>query len=996
MTKLNHDFETRSRVDLPKRGLDVYARDPSTKVLMLSWAVDDGKVSLWEPHKGKAPAELRDALLDPHVEKHAWNDNFERTIFEHVLKIKVPGTWRDTMKKARYLSLPGALFECGPIVGIDADKQKMSSGRALINKFCKPRTEKQRTAAKPWEFNDWTTDPEAWDEFGRYCVIDTEAERAIAKKFDAYQMPEREWEIAALDRVINLRGLPIDVPFVMSAITMADRAKLDLKRELRDLCGAVNVTGVAAFQEWAKKLGYPFNDMRKDTVKRALSDFLKEKDANTLLLRKALGVRSDATKTATSKYNALMDRQHEGILRGTFEFYGAQRTGRWAGRGFQPQNLKKPDKNIAKKLDYVTQLVRDDDYDNIDFEFGYPIRVLGSVVRSSIRARPGKILRVADLNAIENRVLGWLAGCKRTLGVFERNLDPYKAFGVHLYQTPYDQITAEQRTGSKPAVLGAGYRLGGGTLMKNKKGDIVKTGLWGYAENMGIVISKEESWQAVAVFREIHPAIVKFWYALEEAALRAVNQRIPTRVGHLVLDYVKGFLRIKLPSGRHLYYLRPHYKSVKFIGPEGPYYKDCLHYEGVDQVTKRWGVLTTHGGKICENCLGSKTRVLTPSGVQFISDIRKGDSVWDGMEWVTTEGVINQGTQPVGEWMGIRVTREHLINDGNSWRPVCEMDANTSRSALKLAHDLDTSSLSPPGLVPTSQRGACATAGRAAQSTHAAFGESKWGSAKIAVGPRRGSGTRSTSVCSPLKNFKTLGAIAIREWFRGVLTCFTTPTTTTVGEASQSTNRGSTTEWYFSDTLNTFAGGTERASIWIAKTTTRAMSREISGSFPARSTPSIGAIHASSNTTVEKCGTAIFGGSSAPSGPTTPLFGTSTKGSTPDGSWRDTGQREEVFDLLDCGPRHQFAVVTDYGLVIVHNCCQAVARDVLAEGLLEAEREGFYTVGHVHDEIITEQDVDDTCHTHELLEQVMCRKAKWAEGLPLAAAGFSSEIYKKD
>lgn len=616
--KLHIDFETKSRIDLLKCGLDPYARHPSTKVLMMSYGMNQEPVKLWQPHlQPKAPAELRDALLDPYVEKHAWNDMFERMILEHVMRLKVPGKWRDTAKKARYLSLPGQLFMCGPIVGIDPDKQKLASGRRLINLFCKPRTDKQRVKDDR-EFNDWNSHPEEFNDFGTYCVIDTEAERAIGEKFEAYPMPDHEWAIAELNNVINSRGLPIDLDFVRNALQMADRAKTQLLKELREVCGMSNVTGVAVFKAWAKERGYPFNDLRKDTIKRALADFENEMSPEC---KRALVLRRDAMATATAKYKTLLEAQHGGVLRQGFVFYGAQRTGRFSGAKFQPHNLKKPDKTLEKKLAHITQLVRDDDYDSIDFEFSYPLRVLGSVVRSAIRARPGKILRVSDLNAIENRVLGWLANCKRTLSVFENELDPYKAFGVHLYQTEYDSLTKLQRDNSKPAVLGAGYRLGGGTLAKNKAGDIVKTGLWGYAESMGIKLTKEESWQAVAVYREIHPAVVKYWYDLEWAAQRAIVQKIPTRVGHVVFDYVKGFLRMRLPSGRHLYYLRPFYRKVKFMGPEGPYYKDSLHYEGVNQITKQWGLLTTHGGKLCENACQAVARDVIVHGLEGAEEL---------------------------------------------------------------------------------------------------------------------------------------------------------------------------------------------------------------------------------------------------------------------------------------------------------------------------------------------------------------------------------------
>jgi DNA polymerase len=329
-------------------------------------------------------------------------------------------------------------------------------------------------------------------------------------------------------------------------------------------------------------------------------------------------LRAGLSKNSTSKFEALIDKTYNGRLTYSYQFGGAARTLRWAGRGVQPQNLTRPDKSVEGWLEEATDLIRAGEYDELYLRFGAVLPVLSSLVRSSFRAPDGRMLAVADLNANENRALGWLAGCRATLAVFERDLCPYKSFGTQLFGVPYEEITKQQRTDSKPAVLGGGYRLGGGEIVPNKKGDLVKTGLWGYAEAMGVRLTREQAHHAIKVFRETYPAIVQFWYDLEEAAYLAVSQHVSTRVGHLVFDYQPGVMRIRLPSGRHLHYLRPAYREVTFKGKDGPYTRHVLFYDGIDSspgANKRWSRLPTHGGKLAENVTQAVSRDVIAVGL---------------------------------------------------------------------------------------------------------------------------------------------------------------------------------------------------------------------------------------------------------------------------------------------------------------------------------------------------------------------------------------------
>jgi DNA polymerase len=422
--------------------------------------------------------------------------------------------------------------------------------------------------------------------------------------------------------------------------------KTRLTKEFHALTGRPNST-TAHLLPWLRERGYPFGDLRKDTVKRALADHPMSPEA-----KRALALRAGLSKNSTSKFEALIDKTFEGRLTYSYQFGGAARTLRWAGRGVQPQNLTRPEKFMEGRLEEGTDLVRAGDYDELYLRFGPVLPVLSSLVRSSFRAPDGRMLAVSDLNAIENRVIGWAAGCRATLAVFEKNLCPYKSFGTQLFGIPYEDITKQQRTDSKPAVLGGGYRLGGGEIRTNKNGDQVKTGLWGYAEAMGVHLTREQAHHAIRVFRETYPAIVQFWYDLEEAAYLAVSQHVTTRVGYLVFDYQPGVMRIRLPSGRHLHYLRPAYRPVKFDGKDGPYTRHVLFYDGVDSSptgSKRWGRLPTHGGKMAENVTQAISRDVIAVGLVRAKKARF-DIIGHAHDEIITE--VDEGGEHTHERLG--------------------------------------------------------------------------------------------------------------------------------------------------------------------------------------------------------------------------------------------------------------------------------------------------------------------------------------------------------
>lgn len=624
MTRLHLDYESRSVVDLIAAGLHAYARDRTTRVLMAAWAIDDEPVQLWLPHRSpKAPPILRDAMRDPAVEKWAWNVGFEAAITEHTLGFKATN-WRDTMVMALYASLPGSLALAGAALRLPAEDLKDPEGKRLIRLFSMPR---KPTEVNPSLFNDWGSHPEDFDKFGRYCIRDVHTERTIYHKLEGIAPPASEWRLWELDQEINHRGVPVDLQFVEAAIEMANAERETLMRKLRQITGLANPKTQSAFLKWAQAHGYPYGDLRKATVERAIREEAVPPD-----LVQVMQMRGLVTKTSTAKFDSIIEKTKSGRIYNMLQFYGASRTGRWGGRDPQPQNLPRPDGRIEGNEERVTEMVRNREIEAITDEFGAVIPVVSSLVRSSFRARDGHRFFAADLNAIENRVLGWLFDCQSILDVFRQNRCPYLSFAVSMYKQPYEELLHEykalkikaKRQNAKPAVLGGGYMLGGGDEVENQNGDIVKTGLWGYAEAMGVKMTREEAHAAVRVFREAYPEVVQGWRNLKEAAFDCVRDRTTIRVGPVVFKGEKGLMRVRLPSGRVLHYLYPRIEDVKRVFkntlPDGtvqfePRWVPSLSYEGVDQKTKKWGRTHTHGGKLTENLVQAIARDVLAVGL---------------------------------------------------------------------------------------------------------------------------------------------------------------------------------------------------------------------------------------------------------------------------------------------------------------------------------------------------------------------------------------------
>lgn len=626
MTKprLFHDFETVSRVDLKTSGLSRYARDPSTKPLMLAWAVDDEPVEQVVFAKGqKAPPRLREALRDPKIIKSAWNAPFERSIFKHTLGLDIPvEQWRCTMALAYTLSLPGSLGAAGEVVNLPMDKKKDSRGKSLIRKFSSPR---KPTKNKPWEFCTWETDPEEFEEYELYNRQDVEAERAIWRRIRKWDMPEHEWALWHLDQRINEAGIPINRRVVVNAVKVAAEVVAERLDEMKKITGLDNPNSTAQLLPWLQGRGYPYGDLKKGHVNRAVDNAaeLAKGDAHDDLLR-VLELRQEVSKSSVKKYNALQDSlDDDDVLRGAFQFAGAGRTWRWAGRRYQAQNLARPAWYLEKSQLACVRHLEKLDTEAIELLYPKPMDLLSTCVRPVVQSKRGEVLIDADLNAIENRVLGWLAGEDKILQVFRDKKDPYIDFACHLTGRPYEELWHEykvldlkaDRTTAKPGVLGCGYMLGAGEEFENERtGEIEATGLLGYAWNMGIKsFTKELSSKSVTTWRETYTRAVEYWYEIERAARRCIITGRPQEAGWVTFDRSGPFLRMRLPSGRYLHYCRPEIQEKMM--PWGKK-KGVITYEGLND-KNQWVRISTHPGKLTENADQAISRDLLAYGMRL-------------------------------------------------------------------------------------------------------------------------------------------------------------------------------------------------------------------------------------------------------------------------------------------------------------------------------------------------------------------------------------------
>ena len=571
------DIETYSDVDLISCGVYKYSSSPYFEILLIAYSVDDEETVCIDVANGEEPPkEFIEMLFDDTVTKTAFNANFERTCFSNYYQHSFrPEAWRCTAVQAAMLALPLSLEGVGAVLGLD--KQKMTEGKELIKYFCSPckatKSNGGRTRNLPKDA------PEKWRQFKTYCIRDVDVEKQIRQRLAKFPIPKREQEIYCLDQRINDRGIMVDRNLVNHAVACDLLYKETATARAYELTGLENPNSVSQLKLWLKEKGLEVDSLAKDTVK----DLSMKAEGD---VQEVLKLRLATSKTSVKKYEAI-DRSvcAENRVHGLLQFYGANRTGRWAGRLVQIHNLPQ---NHLPDLELARALVSEGRYEEVELFYESTPNVLSELIRTAFVAKPGCRFIISDYSAIEARVLAWLAGEEWRLQVFETHGKIYEASASAMFHVPIEEITKTSplRQKGKISELALGY---GGAV-----GALTSMG----ALKMGL--TEEELPGLVSTWRSANPHITAFWWAVDDAAITAVRDKKTSRVGRVSFEYKSGILFVTLPSGRKLSYVKPRMMLNKF-GREG------LTYEGIGE-SKKWMRLETYGPKLVENIVQAASR----------------------------------------------------------------------------------------------------------------------------------------------------------------------------------------------------------------------------------------------------------------------------------------------------------------------------------------------------------------------------------------------------
>ena len=581
MKTISIDIETFSSVDLAKSGIYRYAESPDFEVLLFGYSVDGSAVSVVDLASGeKIPPHILSALEDETVIKCAFNANFERICLSRLLGYKTgrylsPVSWHCTMVWSAYMGLPLSLQGCGAVLRLD--RQKLTEGKELIRYFCIPcqptKANGRRTRNCPGDA------PEKWARFKIYNARDVETEAEIQQKLSRFPVPEEIWDEYCIDQKINDTGVALDMTLVREAIDMDGVSGYELSDAMKSLTALENPNSVSQMKAWLAA-----NGLHTDTLgKKTVTELLKTAPER---LREVLLLRQQLAKSSVKKYQAMENAVcSDGRARGMFQFYGANRTGRWAGRLIQMQNLPQ---NHLSDLSQARALVRTGNREAVKLLYEDIPDTLSQLIRTAFVAPEGKKFIVADFSAIEARVIAWMAGETWRQQVFADGKDIYCASASQMFGVPVEKrgINGHLRQKGKIAELALGY---GGAV-----GALKAMG----ALDMGL--SEEELPPLVQAWRNTNPNIVNFWWAVDSAVTEAVQRRTSAKTHGIRFTYRSGMLLITLPSGRNLTYIKPKIGTNSFGSP-------CVTYEGIGG-TKKWERLESYGPKFVENIVQATAR----------------------------------------------------------------------------------------------------------------------------------------------------------------------------------------------------------------------------------------------------------------------------------------------------------------------------------------------------------------------------------------------------
>lgn len=577
------DIETFSSVDLGKSGVYRYAESEDFEILLFGYSVNGSPVRVVDLACGEnLPEEIRKAISDPTVMKWAFNAQFERICLSRFLGMPTgeyldPVSWHCTMIWSATLGLPMSLAGVGTVLGLE--KQKLTEGKDLIRYFCVPckatKVNGGRTRNLPE--HDWTK----WERFKSYNLRDVETEMEIQKKLSRFPVPENEWRNYCLDQKINDRGVALDMELAHRAVQCDNQYREFYLRQAREITGLENPNSVLQLRDWLWERGVELDSLSKNAVQ----DLLPDTDGD---VRKVLSLRQELAKSSVKKYTAmenLVCRDSRG--RGLIQFYGASRTGRYAGKLLQVQNLPQ---NHLPDLETARALVQSGNFDALEMLYDSVPNVLSELIRTAIVPKKGCRFIVSDFSAIEARVLSWFAGEQWRLDTFTQGGDIYCASASQMFGVPVEKhgINGELRQKGKQAELACGY---GGSVGAMKSMGAVRMG-----------VKEEELQPLVDAWRQANPRIVQFWWEVDRAAKTCVKQHVPTQAGRLRFEYQSGILFIQLPSGRRLAYAKPRMGENRFGG-------EAITYEGVG-TGRKWERLETYGAKCVENIVQGTARDL--------------------------------------------------------------------------------------------------------------------------------------------------------------------------------------------------------------------------------------------------------------------------------------------------------------------------------------------------------------------------------------------------
>lgn len=613
MSVCHLDYETFSVADLPKVGAYRYAEDESTEILMCSYFIPGWpEVKLWVPAEGEPmPADLLAIFEDQDCLLVAWNAAFERAITRCCLP-NLPvdvSRWRCAMVDAMAVGLPGKLEHAGPAAGLPAELFKQEGGRKLINKFCKPR---KPTKKIPELRLTHKQAPEEWAQFKSYCRQDTVAECAIWEKLANWRLPPAEQRLWEIDQQINDHGIRVDLELVRAAHNMGLMHRANLVLEAQYITGLDNPNSVKQLVDWLNDQPDfdPEEDAEVENLRKKTVEKILDRDNIDDVVRQVLKLRQQIAKSSLKKYDVLLRATcDDGYIHGTMQFYGAMRTGRWAGRMLQVQNLPQGCIEDLDLLGHVRDLVRAENYAGLVFMFGIENipAVLATLIRTCLIASPGNDLLAVDFSAIESVVTAWFADCTWRMDVFKTHGKIYEASASAAFKVPFEEFAAYKKATGKHHPL-------------RKKGKVIELACgYGGGENaminMGALeqgLTKEELKPMVEAWRDASPEIAGaknergyrvggIWATLEKAAKTCLRTKQRQEAARCVFRFAGGKLVITLPSGRHL-----HYVSAKLERDAKG--REQITYWGVDQKTKRWGKQTTWGGKLLENIVQAFSR----------------------------------------------------------------------------------------------------------------------------------------------------------------------------------------------------------------------------------------------------------------------------------------------------------------------------------------------------------------------------------------------------